>query len=377
MKHPIEAVIDKVSLKPNKIQPIIVDFQNGELKDDEAVNMECGLYCDNKVNRQLLALSNGQVVYKGYRPNPDEAPTYTMLAIHNRKTGKVRLVQAERWQVAPVLDKEPKGGKDVDDDKIALLNKQFGSKRVKRRTEQIERMKINVNSVTKQLEETVSNISIERTDLSLPSLHDESVANTNLPECNRNASDVQDVYNINDIVPLAKLETLYDAAKTVLNQEQEGKSKFFMETLKVLRTDDGCTVKIALLLYLEAVAAWLNMPIKDAKKRGIIICSESSDVNDYVIQTYSMRSAQGRQRPNSMRDKGIMHCLILGLTISNFTLDLNLFTTIIKNGAGIKKLGELARFVGAVPTKDNKNVVVLKLPLPPQLALAKKGKKKK
>lgn len=78
-----------------------------------------------------------------------------------------------------------------------------------------------------------------------------------------------------------------------------------------------------------------------------------------------------------MRDKGIMHCMILGLKLSNFTLDLNLFTTVLKSRVGIKKLGELARVVGAVPVKDNKNIVVLKLPLPPQLVVASKGRKKK
>lgn len=118
--------------------------------------MECSLYRDETAKKQLLALSNGQVVYKGYRPDPDETPTYTMLAIHNKRTGKVRLVQAERWQVAPVLDKELESIDDIDDSKIAMLNKKFGSKKTKRKTEQIERMKINVDSVREQLEETVS-----------------------------------------------------------------------------------------------------------------------------------------------------------------------------------------------------------------------------
>lgn len=377
MKHPIEAVIEKVSLKPNKIQPIIVNFQNGELKDEEAVKMECGLYRDEKSNKQLLALSNGHVVYKGYRPEPDEAPTYTMLAIHNKRTGKVRLVQAEKWQVAPILDKEVESNEDLNDDKIAQLNKQFGSKRVKRRTEQIERMKVNVDSVKDQLERTVSKVDIDRTDLSLPSLHDESVANTNLPECNRDASRVEDVYDINDIVPQAKLETLYDSCESVLNQGLEGKSQFFEKTIETLRSESKNIEKIAILLYVDAIATWLNMPIKDAKKRGIEICPFSSDINNYIVQTYSMVSAQGRSRPNSMKDKGIVHCLVLGLMVSNYTLDLNLFTTILKNRVGVKKLGELARFIGAVPLKEKKTTVVLKLPLPPKLAVAKKGGKRK
>lgn len=75
-----------------------------------------------------------------------------------------------------------------------------------------------------------------------------------------------------------------------------------------------------------------------------------------------------------MKDKGTVHCLILGLMIHNYTLDLNLFAT--NNRIGIKKLGEMARLIGAVPHKDKKNTFVLKLPLPPQLVIAKQGGKK-
>jgi len=80
-----------------------------------------------------------------------------MLVLHNKKTGKVRLFEAERWQVTPVLEKpDIEDKKDNIDEKIVTLNKQFGSKKVKRRTEQLERMKMDVNSIKEQLENTVS-----------------------------------------------------------------------------------------------------------------------------------------------------------------------------------------------------------------------------
>lgn len=133
-----------------------VNFQNGHLKDEETKKMKCGLYTDEQKNKTVLAMSNGQVVYKGYRPDLSKEMTYTMLAIHNKKTGKVRLIQAERWDVAPVLDEHINNSPDDELDKTAALNKQFGSKKVKRRTEQYEKMKINVDNVKEQLEKTVS-----------------------------------------------------------------------------------------------------------------------------------------------------------------------------------------------------------------------------
>lgn len=102
-------------------------------------------------------MSNGQIVYRGYKPDTSQDLMRSMLVLRNRRTGKVRLVQVERWQVTPVLEKPAvEENKGAEDEKIAKLNKQFGSKKVKRRIEQYERLKVNVESVKEQLEQTVS-----------------------------------------------------------------------------------------------------------------------------------------------------------------------------------------------------------------------------
>lgn len=134
----------------------IVNFQNGQLKDDETNNMKCGIFSDEKCGKTVLALSNGKIVYKGYRPDVEKEPMCTMLAICDKITGKIKLIQAERWDVAPVLNRSLDNSQYLDNDKIATLNKQFGSKKVKRRTELHEKMKITGESVKELLEKTVS-----------------------------------------------------------------------------------------------------------------------------------------------------------------------------------------------------------------------------
>lgn len=377
MKQPMEAIIEDVIIQPSKVHPIIVNFHNGELKDEEAKKMSCGLFYDQYKQKSVLALSNGQVVYKGYKPDTENDLTRTMLVLHNKRTGKVRLVQVERWQVSPVLQKpsiEDNG--TLPDEKIATLNKQFGSKKVKRRTEQYEKLKINVDAVKEQLEQTVSNVEIDRLDLTTQLPENEYITNSSLPYCNRDAAEAKDVYNIYDIVPREKLETLYDKASEVLNGDLEGKSKFFRRVLKHIQSDPDNVKKAAILLYIQAVCDWLHMPIKDAKKRGIEICAASAEVNTYIIDTYSIQSAHGRSRPNSMKDKGVIHCMILALIICNFTLDLKVFATILNNRMGLKKLTAMARIIGAVLNKDDKQVINLKVPLPTQVPVVKKGKKK-
>lgn len=371
----LKAIVEDVITQSDKIPPIIVNFQNGELKDEEVKEMSCGLFHDQKDDKTILALSNGHIVYKGYRPDCKEESTRTMLVFRNKRTGKVRLIETERWQVTPVLEKpDIEDNKNDIDKKNIILNKQFGSKKVKRRTEQFERLQVNVDSVKEQLEKSVSNVEIDRLDLSTP-LEVEDSLNAILPACNRNASNVKDVYNVYDIIPKSKLETLYEHAMEVLNGDLEGKGKFFKSTLKTIQSDPDKVNKVALLLYIDMINAWFAMPMKNAKKRDVVICPISKEVNDYIINMYSISSANGRTRPNTIKDKGLVHSLILALTISNFILDLELFRVTLKMRTSLKKLTDLAKIIGAVSTKEDKKVITLKVPLPPPMALIKKGKK--
>ena len=68
--------------------------------------------------------------------------------------------------------------------------------------------------------------------------------------------------------------------------------------------------------------------------------------------------------------------MILALMICNFTLDLELFATLFTHRTGLKKLTDLARIIGALPNKEDKKFITLKVPLPTQVSLVKKGKRK-
>nr|XP_033332439.1 DNA-directed RNA polymerase I subunit rpa49-like isoform X1 [Megalopta genalis] len=377
-KIKIKADIEEVIVNPDKVQPIIVNFQNGELKDEEAKKMECGLFYDSKKNKRTLALSNGQIVYRGYKPDTSQDLMRTMLVLHNKKTGKVRMVHVERWQVTPVLEKPvTENGSATTHEKVAMLNKQFGSKKMKRKTEQFEKLKVNVDFVKEQLEQTVIDVEIDKNDLSVQLANNEYITNTTLPKCNREAKTVKDVYDIYDIIPQEKLETLYDKAIETLNDDSSlvGGSKFFHRTIKFLHTDPDKTKKTALLLYIQAVASWLNMPMKDGKKRGIEVCEASQEVNSHILDTYSVQSTTGRLRPASIKDKGVIHCMILALIICNFILDIELLATTFSHKIGMKKLLDLARIIGATSTKEDKKIITLKIPLPPAAVLRRSKRK--
>lgn len=63
----------------------------------------------------------------------------------------------------------------------------------------------------------VIDVEIDRMELSTQLPNNEYITNTTLPECNREAINVNDIYNIYDIIPENKLENLYNNVKEILN----------------------------------------------------------------------------------------------------------------------------------------------------------------
>lgn len=69
---------------------------------------------------------------------------------------------------------------------------------------------------------------------------------------------------------------------------------FFAETLEKLVNSGNHMHKIAILLYMQAISNWLNIPLKLAKKKESEICPYSSEVITHVIDSYSLPSAHGK-----------------------------------------------------------------------------------
>ncbi|XP_074099984.1 uncharacterized protein LOC141528046 [Cotesia typhae] len=366
----LKGTVSHVSIQPTKIQPIIVKFQNGKLQNNLVRKMKCGLFYDEREKKPLLGISNNHVVYKGHRPK--NQLTYPMLAIHNKKTGNIKLIQAERWLVFPTTKKQLISNKNSEDNQNNLLNKEFGSKKVKRRTIQNSKMQISIDAVQDQLAETVSQIEVDQDDLKVETIDEKF---SSLPPCNRTALVVYEVYNLEDIIPAEKLILMCENCDSLLQNEETRKAPFFASSLRRIDNDAKKKTKLAILEFINALSKWISINVREAKKRSSEI-SAIPEISDYVINTYSMLSANGRARPVSIRDKAVIHSIILALMVNDFKLDLKSFNEVFTCRLGLRKLTELARIVGTVPSKDNKDVLVLKIPLPSAIDITKKSRKK-
>jgi len=63
--------------------------------------------------------------------------------------------------------------------------------------------------------------------------------------------------------------------------------------MKNIRSDPDNVNKIAILFYIEMINTWFSMSLKDAKKRNAIVCHVSEDVNQHIINTYSISNVNG------------------------------------------------------------------------------------
>lgn len=95
------------------------------------------------------------------------------------------------------------------------------------------------------------------------------------------------------------------------------------------------------------------------------------------LQQFVSFFLQYRLRPVSVKDKAVMHCLILALMIRGYRLNLQEFSEQINANCGINKLKSLARLLGAVVDKSEKDTIIMKCPLPPPPQIVKRISKKK
>lgn len=81
-----------------------------------------------------------------------------------------------------------------------------------------------------------------------------------------------------------------------------------------------------------------------------------------------------RGRPISLRDKTICYILVLAMIAMDFQIDVEALSKSVK--VGVKKLHEITRVLAFSSHRKNKDLVILKLPLPPAVSTSPKKRKR-
>lgn len=210
-----------------KIPLLAVNFQNGSLGGGSNFSL---IASKNKHNPRKRALVMAGVnTYVGDLQDNEEFDTY--ICVRNKSTNKATIVPVQQSLLSnhiyekmekvvnrPMLSKEHATKK---------LLKEFGGRRASRYVANTEQMMVNVDVVRKDLDETVqsslTNGGEDEDDNTLPEVdtnNAEYLASI-VPKFDKAATKINEIYDVENVVPQALLDRLDDEAKSVYSTPLE------------------------------------------------------------------------------------------------------------------------------------------------------------
>ncbi|CAG9813628.1 unnamed protein product [Phaedon cochleariae] len=367
-------VIKRIITSTAGFQPVLVEFENGKIQPGEEKNLESGIY-EEKNGTKIVGITTNKMLYTG--PLREDDLYNNFLLIHNKKKDKIEMVQIDCCIATPKLNKPsnliqstPLLSREMN---VSELQKQFGSKKSKRVTEQRERLTMNIETVKEQLEKTVTGIKLDESATEVT--ENDSIYR---PKINRDASTRDGIYNLEDLVPGYILDTLAPEAGQIMttgNMQPYNFGPFVSNSIsRILMNDASEEIqirRITIFLYINYLIKFMATPMKNITKK-FIVCDKSPDVNSHILDTFSVNSQNSRTRPLHMKDKAVCYTLVLAAIAMEYEVNVEQLSKDLK--IGVKKTLEVSRILAFNASKD-KHIVQLKLPLPAPVTFSSKRKR--
>lgn len=165
-------------------------------------------------------MASGQV-YHGNAKQDDLTETY--ICIRNKSSNKVRILPIEQVQLTnniyEQLNKETEKTEMSKQESVQALLKQFGGRKASRYIDNQEKMKMDINIVKTELDQTVEDTKIVEDDVesALKGNGNDAEAHFSAirPPCNKDAKNIDDIYKIENVIPPSLLSRLEEEAKLV------------------------------------------------------------------------------------------------------------------------------------------------------------------
>lgn len=198
-----------------------MSFQNGSLTNIDKENTLFFQARDSETKTRRAIVVAGGNVYQG--DVDQQSSTSNFIAIRNKTTNKVRLIPIEtallKNNIYCQKEKEEFGfGVIQKAESYNKLLRNFGGRKAVRYLDRIEKMKIDVNVVKDQLDKTVEEVDIS---INNETVSTEDSLNKIRPKCQADASKLEDVYNLYDVIPKDLLDRLDMEANAVVSASLE------------------------------------------------------------------------------------------------------------------------------------------------------------
>ncbi|XP_022114103.2 DNA-directed RNA polymerase I subunit rpa49 [Pieris rapae] len=331
--------------------PMIVNFQNAYVTA-EFNDTECSLFTNEDNEKKTILTQLGDIIYTGEEES--ESIGKTLLIARDRNTGKVRIIEAGHVELKPVLKNDLNASQVLETSGLELSRK-FGSKKQKKQMEQRERLKMNVETVTQQVEKTIANVSVDQLDVSNYENTTES-DDFYVPPINRSATSVEDVYDTKKIINGDDFEKILS--------EIEGKdcSEEILPSIQAIVDKNPTEMQKVYGIYASCLAKFFTATMRDINKKTYNICNSSVTLNNIIIQNFTKSINNKRGRPAEYKDKAFCHFVVLLLLMNNFKISMDTVCEVMKIAP--RTVLTKVRVTGATQIKQgNKSVLHLKLPL--------------
>lgn len=309
---------------------LLANFQNGIFKRVDSVKVKRveNESCESKF--ALVATSDS--VYKADITNPGSASVNTFLAIRNKRTNEMKLVQVQEASFKHTLydSKNSIFQNNVVDAKKVLL-KEFGGKKAQASYERSKKSVPNIQVLEDALDQQLNAIDdnmFEKDIFDQSQQERECFQNTIFPEIDTSSgSGVRDVFTAKKLLGENILDHLCDVAIQVLQTDPEEidfANKYLSSTVKSIQIkkqpDTAENVeRVAMLIYIDALIRVIN-----CRRKSLENC-ELSRMSDRLQREVRKKfSVQGNfSNSKFTRQKSIIFYLIL-LLISSENLEVEL-----------------------------------------------------
>lgn len=324
--------VTEIITKTKKVDnPVILDFQNGELQPNADVNF-FKAKDSHQPNKEMAVITTKNSVYHGYI-NDDLSSNLVnnFLAIRNKSTGKVRLVQVDNVSLLNDIYHKQEirlGNQLAEQSARSMMIKQFGGRFANRALERTERMKVSVDVVKNQLDKTLEESIVNEEELNVSI--DETNINKIRPPFNADAKRVEDIYNLVDIIPAELLEKLNEEAKAVVENDPDSlpiDSEYLKKKLNAVKSSAApdssrSLTQVKMLIYMDALQNLIKGREKDLRKATFSNITERVE-NDIRLRFCEPNMAS-MKKTRFTKEKAICYYIALAmLTSGEYEMDVN------------------------------------------------------
>ncbi|KAJ0184356.1 hypothetical protein K1T71_000779 [Dendrolimus kikuchii] len=346
-----EIVIDEFYSKGNTY-PMIVNFQNG-YPTDNLQSDKCLLLEDINNSRKSIATELNHIVYAGEEEEEDLGKNFILA--RNKNTGKVRLIEISNVDAKPFTKTDLEASQLIEVSQLELSRK-FGSKKNKQYMEQREKLKVNEQTVSDQMQNVTQTITEDQLDLSSYNKVDSD--DFYVPKINRDAKKVEDVYELDAILTTEEYEKIYSEIEETDYLE---KLHPFLKSI-VTSANKLAQQHSVLAVYANTLLTLYMTLMKEITKKSFIACPHSVTLNEIVINNFLTHTNNKYGRSPQYRDKSLCYAIVFIMLINNYKLDIEELCKQLKLTP--RTVATKIAVTGAtIVTNGSKKVAQLKLPL--------------